>query len=103
MGKWMISSLGPEVKRKLKAPKIFRPVAQPLPGVSERFLDRCRKFAEFVKQAWGLDINVRLRSPVTPFIRYSLGDAFQLTVVHAWRHLQQARRALENSKFPQST
>jgi hypothetical protein len=32
----------------------------------------------------------RLRSPVTPIMRYSLADAFVMTVVHGQRHLAQA-------------
>jgi hypothetical protein len=100
MGKWMIDSLGPEVKRKMKAPKIFHPDRRPSAGVLECFLENHRKIAEFVRRACGLDINVRLRSPVTPLIRYSLGDAFQLIVVHARRHLNQARRALQHPALP---
>ncbi len=36
-----------------------------------------------MRQAKGLDYNkTRLRSPVTPLMRYSLADAFVVTVVH---------------------
>lgn len=33
-------------------------------------------------------------------MRYSLADAFVVTVVHGWRHLAQARRVREAAGFP---
>ncbi len=50
-----------------------------------------------------IDYNkTRLRSPVTPIMRYSLADAFVMTVVHGQRHLAQARRVRETSGFPRN-
>jgi hypothetical protein len=48
-----------------------------------------------------LDYNkTRMRSPVTPLMRYSLADAFVVTVVHGRRHLAQAWRMRETPGFP---
>ena len=67
------------------------------------FLDEQQKFIDFVRQCHGIDYNkTRLRSPVTALVRYSLADAFVITVVHAQRHLAQARRVRENPEFPRS-
>ena len=66
-------------------------------GLSENQLN----FLEFVRETNGIDYNkTRLRSPVTPLMRYSLADAFVITVVHGQRHLAQARRVREMSGFP---
>lgn len=102
MGKWMIDSLGPKVKRKMKSPKIFRPSPQPAPGALDRFLAQRQTLVSFAARAKEIDVNTKLRSPVTPLIRYSLGDAFQLIVVHDWRHLKQAGRIKELPEFPKS-
>ena len=94
MGGWLIRHVSPDAPKKLKAPKIFRPagmssISRPL----DRFLSEQEDFVRFVRQSAGVDYNkVRLRSPVTPLVRYSLADAFVVIVVHAQRHLQQARR-----------
>ena len=67
------------------------------------FLDEQQKFIDFVGQCRNLDYNkTRLRSPVTPLVRYSLADAFVITVVHAQRHLGQARRVREHPAFPRA-
>ena len=102
MGGWLIKVVHPETGRNLTAPKIFRPaessnIDEPL----EKFLKQQERFIEFVRETNGLDYNkTKIRSPVTPFMRYSLADAFVVTVVHGRRHLAQARRVRETSGFP---
>ena len=102
MGGWLIKLVHPETGRSLTAPKIFRPaessnIDEPL----EKFLKQQERFIEFVRETKGVDYNkTKIRSPVTPFMRYSLADAFVLTVVHGRRHLAQARRVRETSGFP---
>lgn len=104
LGGWLVKQLSPEAKRKMPAPKVFRPtegseIKEPL----ERFLRQQEKFLGFVNDARGIDYNkTRLRSPVTPLMRYSLADAFVMTVVHGQRHLAQARRVRETSGFPRN-
>jgi len=54
-----------------------------------------------VRESEGVDYNrARLRSPVTPLMRYSLADAFVVTIVHGYRHLAQANRAKAMPNFP---
>lgn len=102
MGGWLIKLVHPETGRNLPAPKVFRPaessdIGQPL----EKFLKQQDRFMEFVRGTEGVDYNkTKLRSPVTPLMRYSLADAFVVTVVHGRRHLGQARRVRETPGFP---
>jgi hypothetical protein len=101
VGGWLIKQVMPEAPRKLTAPKIFRPSTSAITDPLGKFLNQQKDFSSFVRQAEGLDYNkVRLRSPVTPLMRYSLADAFVVTVVHGSRHLAQARRVRETSGFP---
>lgn len=102
MGGWLIKQLLPEATRKISAPKIFRPSeTAAIPGALEHFLKEQGALLDFVRQAEGLDYNkTRLRSPVTPIMRYSLADAFVITVVHGRRHLAQARTVRETPDFP---
>jgi len=102
MGGWLIKLVHPETGRNLTAPKIFRPaessnIDEPL----EKFLKQQERFIEFVRKTEGVNYNkTKIRSPVTPLMRYSLADAFVVTVVHGQRHLGQARRVRETSGFP---
>jgi DinB family protein len=104
LGGWLAKAVDPATSRKLRAPKIFRPAAgSNIPQSLDLFLDAHKKFIDFVKQCAGVDYNqARLRSPVTPLIRYSLADAFVITVLHGQRHLAQARRVREMPEFPRT-
>ena len=101
LGGWLVKQVNPETGRNLPAPKVFRPSQSKINGALESFLKQQNAFLEFVRQAEGLDYNkVRLRSPVTPLMRYSLADAFVVTALHGQRHLGQARRMRETAGFP---
>jgi len=101
MGAWLIRQLEPVTGRNLPAPKVFRPSSSDIQGALQKLLDQQETFLNFVRSADGVDFNkTRLRSPVTPFMRYSLADAFVITVVHTRRHLGQARKVRETPGFP---
>jgi hypothetical protein len=101
LGGWVIKQVLPETTKKGTAPKIFRPSSSNVDRPLEKFLAEQETFLEFVRAAKGIDYNkTRLRSPVTPLLRYSLADAYVITVVHGQRHLQQARRVRETPGFP---
>jgi len=102
LGGWLIKQLVPEATRKVPAPKIFRPSeASAIKDPLGRFLRQQQEFLRFVNDAGGIDYNkTRLRSPVTALMRYSLADAFVITVVHGQRHLAQAQRVKKAPGFP---
>jgi hypothetical protein len=101
MGRWLIKHVEPESPRKLRAPKIFKPSASNVRNALDNFLEQQKAFLKFVGETNGIDYNrTRLRSPVTPLVRYSLADAYVITVSHEQRHLQQARRVRETPGFP---
>ena len=104
VGGWLAKQVSPEAARKLPAPKIFRPGnSSDIQRSLESFLDEQDRFLDFVQRSEGIDYNkTRLRSPVTPLMRYSLADAFVITVLHGERHLGQARRVREMPQFPRS-
>lgn len=101
MGRWLIRHVEPESPRKLRAPKIFKPSSSNVQNALNNFLGQQKAFLKFVGETNGIDYNrTRLRSPVTPLVRYSLADAYVITVSHEQRHLQQARRVRETPGFP---
>jgi hypothetical protein len=102
VGGWLIKQVDPVTGRNLPAPKVFRPAdSSSIEAALEKFLKQQERFIEFVRETNGVDYNkTKLRSPVTPLMRYSLADAFVVTVVHGRRHLGQARRVRETPGFP---
>jgi len=104
MGRWLIKHVEPESPRKLRAPRIFKPSTSNVQNALDNFLAQQKTFLKFVGETNGIDYNrTRLRSPVTPLVRYSLADAYVITVSHEQRHLEQARRVRETPGFPANT
>ncbi len=102
VGGLLLKQVTPEVKRRVPAPKVFRPSQSGIKGALEKFLKQQDVFLGFVRSAAGMDYNrIRLRSPVTPLMRYSLADAFVVTVLHGQRHLGQAQRMRDTAGFPE--
>lgn len=102
VGGWLIKQVDPETARKVPAPKVFRPSdSSSIHDALGIFLKQQEEFVRFVRQSEGVDYNrARLRSPVTPLMRYSLADAFVVTIVHGYRHLAQANRVRAMPNFP---
>jgi hypothetical protein len=73
-----------------------------LPGpprkrVVEAFLASMDAIESRMHEADGLDLRIMITSPVMPILRLNLGEAFEVAVVHAERHLDQVERALKGA------
>jgi hypothetical protein len=103
LGDWFVRMAGAEElppKRRFKAPAIYRPAQKRFePGpAAEEFLALQDRYIETLQLASGVDLaRLRIRSPVSPLIRLSLGQWFRLLAGHQRRHLWQARQALAAS------
>ena len=102
VGGLLIKQVVPETTRRFPSPKIFKPAdSSAIHDALGIFLNQQDEFVSFVRQSEGIDYNrARLRSPVTPLMRYSLADAFVVTIVHESRHLAQAARVRAMPSFP---
>jgi len=102
VGGLLIKQVVPETTRAFPAPKVFRPTeSSAIHDALGLFLQQQEEFVRFVRESEGVDYNrARLRSPVTPLMRYSLADAFVVTIVHGYRHLAQANRVKAMPNFP---
>ena len=90
-GRLIARAMDPKARRR-RTQRVFTPGA-PRSRVVEAFLDMQEEFAGLLGRADGLDWNaLRLTSPVSRLIPLNLGDAFQILVLHAERHLLQAER-----------
>ncbi len=95
--------VGPEGEAKMKAPKKFRPGAEPEAGSLERFLAEHQSLEQRMRTS--LDFNLRrwkIRSPAFILMRFRLGDAYALLVAHAQRHIKQAQAVRDLAEFPSS-
>jgi hypothetical protein len=101
-GKVLIKAVAPESTRKLKAPKIFHPSSSNVDGaIIRRFIDRQNEVIRYMKATEDLDLEkIKISSPVTNLITYSLIDAYKIIINHAKRHLLQAKKVSEMNGFP---
>ena len=77
----------------MSAPRRMTPAVAPRGGVVERLLGHLDVLQGLVDEAAGFDWRrLHVRSPVVPLLRFNLGDAFLMLVVHAERHAGQMER-----------
>ncbi len=93
------TALGPDgrPRRRFSAPRRFVPLhGQPLTAVMPTFRHLQRQFQIQMDRAEGLDLaRVKVRTPISRFLKLSLGMMFAQAAAHEERHLAQARRVRE--------
>jgi hypothetical protein len=73
-------------------------------AVRDRFFENADALQQLLGEADGLHLSkVRFASPVTPLLRFNLGEAFWLLVAHENRHLLQIQRIRSHPGFPGGT
>jgi len=102
MGKLMLKFLDPASSLKLKTFRVFKPgPALTDATVFDRYFIQQTELTKMIRDAVRVDFNrTNLRSPVTSLMRFSIGDALTMMVVHQQRHLGQARGLTERAGFP---
>ncbi|MHC5012754.1 MAG: DinB family protein [Planctomycetota bacterium] len=109
LGRLILGLMDPDraKPRRFKAPKLFRPAfatdVDP-ERVAETFRCTNDDLIQAATDADGLDLGrIRVGSPVSGWIRFSLAQAFRLQDVHHHRHLDQADRVRREPGFPSAT
>jgi len=102
MERTVLRQTEPPARRRFSSPRRFRPVhGQPITAVLPTFVHLQRQFAQLAAQAEGLDLaRVKVATPMTRLLKFSLGTTLAQAAAHERRHLDQARRVRENPGFP---
>lgn len=90
----------PPPKLRIKAPRIFRPEAQAVPvnpvQAMAAYRAANRELQALVQRAEGLDWKkLRVGSPASDWIQFSLGIAMAAAVAHERRHIYQMRQIIK--------
>ena len=96
---WFVKSMDAPVKRfKVSAPGAYLPhVAKDPRETLAELLKIQNEVTELVKSADGLDLaRVKVRLPIGPGLKMSLGRRFQLLAAHDRRHFWQARQVIQS-------
>ena len=96
IGNWFVKTVGPrdeDNRRKFKAPAIYAPTSNhSISRLEKAFCDMQDGFIVRLERANGLDLaKVKLPSPITSLLKFSLGQWFALLAGHQKRHFQQAQ------------
>lgn len=102
LGRSMAKNLGPDYSKKYSAPPAFRPSQSKVsPDILEKFNDSQNKILSLLNRMEDVPLErIKIASPATGFITYSLKAALTVIDVHTARHLQQADRLLALPEFP---
>ena len=92
--RFIVDMTRPPVRTKLPASKRFVPLhGQPVTAILPTFLHVQNMFQLQMQRAEGLDLaRVKVATPLSRFLRLSLGATFEQAAAHERRHLNQARR-----------
>jgi len=95
--RWIVRMTEPPVRRKVRAPRRFVPVhEQPITAVLPTFLHLQGMLLIQIERAAGLNLaRVKVETPISRFLRMSLGMMFAQASAHERRHLEQAQRVRE--------
>lgn len=96
--RWFVRVQQPDSGWRMSAPTLYVPSDEPLDPetVVRSFATLQDDLIDCAKRAQGLDLRgIRVPSPVSNWLRFSLGAWLAATVAHQQRHLQQARGAVE--------
>ena len=87
----------PPVRRKVRAPRRFLPLdGQPVTAIVPTFLHLQSQFLALIGRSEGLDLaRVKVSTPISRFLKMSLGMMFAQASAHERRHMAQARRVRE--------
>src|SRR6266704_5780529 len=101
-GKMVIKAVNPKTTSRRKAPKIFHPSSSSIdPAVIHRFIEQQNQLIRYMKATEDLDLEkIKISSPVSNLITYSLMDAYRIVITHEERHFLQATRVAETDGFP---
>lgn len=101
-GKMLTDQVQEEPRRKMIAPRVLRPSTSKIdPGIYERFNKHLDSLQEYIGLCTQKDLDrIKVSSPVSKFITYSLRNAFRLLTQHEHRHLNQAIRIKQAKEFP---
>jgi hypothetical protein len=101
-GNVLKKGVSPDTVKKMKTAKVFEPTnsSEPLSIISE-FVKNNEELSAFIRKLEDVDLRkIKICSPVSSFITYSLDDMLTIITIHEQRHINQAKRVMAMEGFP---
>jgi len=95
--RYILRESAPPVRHQMTASRRFQPLhGQPVTGILPTFLHVQSQFMRLLKRADGLDLRrIKVATPISRFLKMSLGMTFAQAAAHEQRHMMQARLVRE--------
>ena len=89
-------------KGRYKAPRPFQPEGPAVgPEAFDRFLEVHERVKALIERMASVDLTrTKVRNPVMSLLKYRAGDAMDVVLVHAKRHVLQAEKVITHPEFP---
>jgi hypothetical protein len=100
-----VFALEPGMPLKQQAPELYRPSASVSQEAAwQQFIQLQARLVSAAHQSHGLDlVRVKIASPVSSLMRFSLGTWLAAMINHEANHIQQAARVRQDPAFPPAT
>ncbi|GMR25725.1 MAG: hypothetical protein BMS9Abin39_1047 [Ignavibacteria bacterium] len=101
-GRMILKYVDPDSKKRSKTFKIFKPEARKIDtNIINSFCEEVETMISFAEKLNGADLTkLKFSSPATNLLKMNLGDALLINLYHDKRHLNQAKKVLNESDFP---
>lgn len=101
-GQSLIKYSGAVVRKKIRNPGIFSPTFSEIDdGILARYLDQMEVLKDYFERIDRPELlSIKIHSPVSRFVTYSLGDTITLLAGHERRHVNQALNMMHHPEFP---
>jgi hypothetical protein len=102
LDRFFVKMIEPPPRRKFKAPASMQPPSyEKKEETMEEFFRMQDRLRECLASAGGLHLaRIKVRSPISPLVRFGVGSALALTVGHQRRHLWQAWQIRNHADYP---
>jgi hypothetical protein len=101
-GSFLIKAVSPDNVKKVKTAKVFYPSSSMIhKNIIDEFAACNLKVTELMRKLENYDLKkIKISSPVSAFITYSLIDTLKIITYHEARHINQAERVIATEGFP---
>lgn len=102
LGKMLVTTIGEQVTKKVKAPPIFLPDIRKIDlGILDRFQKHLDTMLEYFSTYKDKDLDkIKITSPVSKYVTYSLRHGITILIQHEHRHINQGLRLKKLAGFP---
>jgi hypothetical protein len=101
-GRMILKYVDPNSTIRIKTFKIFKPSKrQKQTNIVRFFCEEVEAMISFAGKLQGVDLTkLKIRSPLTRLLKMNVGDVLLINLYHDKRHLNQAKKILDETKFP---